>query len=133
MANAAADSARRDSLSRRIAPSLGADTSRRSRARVDSLQLQADELSAEADDPANATYRIIAGAYESESEAQTQASRWQGRKGFVVKVIKGGRAGGRFRLQVYESKKGSEARRRLAEAKAFGFPEAELKIEAPAQ
>lgn len=128
---AATDSLRRDSLTRRLSTDLGTDTSRRARARVDSLQVKADELSAEANDPANATYRIIAGAYETETDAQNQLVRWRNRPGYKPEVVKGGRAGGRYKLQVFVSKNGAEARRRLDEVRAAGYPDAELRVEAP--
>ncbi len=128
---AATDSLRRDSLTRRLSTDLGTDTSRRARARIDSLQIKADELSAEANDPVNATYRIIAGAYETETDAQNQLVRWRNRPGYKPEVVKGGRAGGRYKLQVFVSKNGAEARRRLDEVKAAGYPDAELRVEAP--
>lgn len=121
----------RDSLSRELAPGLGADTARTKRGKVDSLSIEAQQLSEDANNPAGTLYRVIVNNYDTEGEVQNQVARWKSRKGYKPEVLRGGRAGGRYRLQVFASQVAAEARAKLAELKAQGYADATLITELP--
>lgn len=121
----------RDSLSRELAPGLGADTARTKRGKVDSLSIEAQQLSEDANNPAGTLYRVIVNNYDTEGEVQNQVARWKSRKGYKPEVLRGGRAGGRYRLQVFASQVATEARAKLAELKAQGYADATLITELP--
>jgi hypothetical protein len=121
----------RDSLSREVAPGLGADTARTKRGKVDSLSIEAQQLSEDANNPAGTLYRVIVNNYDTEGEVQNQVARWKSRKGYKPEVLRGGRAGGRYRLQVFASQVAAEARAKLAELKAQGYSDATLITELP--